>query len=213
MGGWVGGQAEYVHGALRRLEPAEVPRPRPGDGEDPRPDDAVGHLPDRLPRLRHRRASRPGSTVYIAGAGPVGLAAAASAQLLGAAVVIVGDLNERPARAGARASAARPIDLIEGHAAGPDRADPRRAGGRRRRRRGRLRGARARRGRRHGGAGDGAQLAHGGHPGGRASSASPASTSPATRAPSTRPPRSARCRSASGSAGPSRTRSPPASAR
>ena len=35
-----------------------------------------------------------GSTVYIAGAGPVGLAAAAGAQLLGAAVVIVGDLNE-----------------------------------------------------------------------------------------------------------------------
>jgi glutathione-independent formaldehyde dehydrogenase len=36
----------------------------------------------------------PGSSVYIAGAGPVGLAAATSAQLLGAAVVIVGDLNE-----------------------------------------------------------------------------------------------------------------------
>jgi glutathione-independent formaldehyde dehydrogenase len=35
-----------------------------------------------------------GSTVYIAGAGPVGLAAATSAFLLGAAVVIVGDLNE-----------------------------------------------------------------------------------------------------------------------
>jgi glutathione-independent formaldehyde dehydrogenase len=35
-----------------------------------------------------------GSTVYVAGAGPVGLAAAHSAQLLGAAVVIVGDLNE-----------------------------------------------------------------------------------------------------------------------
>ena len=33
-----------------------------------------------------------GSTVYIAGAGPVGLAAAHSAQFLGAAVVIVGDL-------------------------------------------------------------------------------------------------------------------------
>src|SRR2546429_199221 len=33
-----------------------------------------------------------GSTVYIAGAGPVGLACAASAQLLGAAVVIVGDM-------------------------------------------------------------------------------------------------------------------------
>ena len=35
----------------------------------------------------------PGSTVYIAGAGPVGMAAAASARLLGAAVVIVGDVN------------------------------------------------------------------------------------------------------------------------
>jgi glutathione-independent formaldehyde dehydrogenase len=35
-----------------------------------------------------------GSTVYVAGAGPVGLAAAYSAQLLGAAVVIVGDLNK-----------------------------------------------------------------------------------------------------------------------
>jgi glutathione-independent formaldehyde dehydrogenase len=35
-----------------------------------------------------------GSTVYIAGAGPVGLAAATSAFLLGAAVVIVSDLNK-----------------------------------------------------------------------------------------------------------------------
>jgi glutathione-independent formaldehyde dehydrogenase len=36
---------------------------------------------------------KPGSTVYIAGAGPVGLAAAVGAQLLGAAVVIVGDMQ------------------------------------------------------------------------------------------------------------------------
>lgn len=36
----------------------------------------------------------PGSTVYVAGAGPVGLAAAASCHLLGAACVIVADLNE-----------------------------------------------------------------------------------------------------------------------
>src|SRR4029434_3023310 len=42
----------------------------------------------------------PGSTVYIAGAGPVGLASAAGAQLLGAACVIVGDLiPERLAQA------------------------------------------------------------------------------------------------------------------
>jgi hypothetical protein len=35
---------------------------------------------------------KPGSTVYVAGGGPVGLAAAYSAMLLGAAVVFVGDL-------------------------------------------------------------------------------------------------------------------------
>src|SRR5260370_40273131 len=34
-----------------------------------------------------------GSIVYIAGAGPVGLAAAAAAQILGAAVVMIGDMN------------------------------------------------------------------------------------------------------------------------
>ncbi len=37
---------------------------------------------------------RPGATVYVAGAGPVGMAAAASARLLGAACTIVGDMNE-----------------------------------------------------------------------------------------------------------------------
>src|SRR5919201_2207084 len=36
----------------------------------------------------------PGSIVYVAGAGPVGLACATACQLLGAAVVIVGDMNE-----------------------------------------------------------------------------------------------------------------------
>jgi glutathione-independent formaldehyde dehydrogenase len=36
----------------------------------------------------------PFSTVYVAGAGPVGLAAAASCQLLGAGIVIVGDMNK-----------------------------------------------------------------------------------------------------------------------
>ncbi|MCT7655567.1 zinc-binding dehydrogenase [Oceanimonas sp. NS1] len=54
----------------------------------------------------------PGSTVYIAGAGPVGLAAAASAQLLGAACVIVGDMNpERLAQA--RSFGCETIDLRE----------------------------------------------------------------------------------------------------
>ena len=39
-------------GALRRLEPAQVPRQGAGAREDPGPDDALGHLPDRLSRLR-----------------------------------------------------------------------------------------------------------------------------------------------------------------
>jgi glutathione-independent formaldehyde dehydrogenase len=34
-----------------------------------------------------------GSIVYVAGAGPVGLAAAAAAQILGAALVMIGDMN------------------------------------------------------------------------------------------------------------------------
>src|SRR6204780_3947097 len=60
-------------------------------------------LPDILPSGYHGAVSAgvsPGGTVYIAGAGPLGLAAAAAAQLLGAAVVIVGDIiPERLAQA------------------------------------------------------------------------------------------------------------------
>ena len=88
-----------------------------------------------------------GSTVYIAGAGPVGLAAAASAFLLGAAVVIVGDLTRsgwrRPAASAARPSTwprATRSDQIE-QILGEPEVD---CG----RRRGRLRGPRARRRRR-----------------------------------------------------------------
>ena len=50
MGGWIGGQAEYVHGAVRRLQSAEIPRPRAGDVENPRPDVSVRHSADRLSR-------------------------------------------------------------------------------------------------------------------------------------------------------------------
>jgi hypothetical protein len=52
----------------------------------------------------------PGSTMYIAGAGPAGMAAAASARLPGAAVAIVGDVN--PLRlAHARAVGFETVDL------------------------------------------------------------------------------------------------------
>ncbi len=56
---------------------------------------------------------KPGSTVYIAGAGPVGLAAAASAQLLGASVVIVADLNEQRL-AQARSFGCETVDVSKG---------------------------------------------------------------------------------------------------
>ena len=60
-------------------------------------------LSDILPTGYHGAVTAgvgPGSTVYVAGAGPVGLASAAACQLLGAACVIVGDLiPERLAQA------------------------------------------------------------------------------------------------------------------
>ncbi len=54
-----------------------------------------------------------GSTVYVAGAGPVGLAAATGAMLLGASVVIVGDMNaDRLAQA--RSFGCETVDLTKG---------------------------------------------------------------------------------------------------
>jgi glutathione-independent formaldehyde dehydrogenase len=52
----------------------------------------------------------PGSTVYVAGAGPVGLACAAGCQLLGAAVVIVGDMIPERLKQ-AKSFGCEPIDL------------------------------------------------------------------------------------------------------
>jgi glutathione-independent formaldehyde dehydrogenase len=57
----------------------------------------LAFLSDILPTGFHGCVSagvKPGSTVYIAGAGPVGRCAAASARLLGASCIIVGDLNQ-----------------------------------------------------------------------------------------------------------------------
>lgn len=92
MGGWVGGQAEYVMVPYADFNLLKFPDK----------DQALEKikdltmLSDILPTGFHGCVTAgvgPGSTVYIAGAGPVGLAAAASAHLLGAACVIVGDMN------------------------------------------------------------------------------------------------------------------------
>lgn len=95
MGGWIGGQAEYVMVPYADFNLLKFPD-RAQAIEKIRD---LTCLSDILPTGYHGVVTAgvgPGSTVYVAGAGPVGLAAAASARLLGAAVVIVGDVN--PAR-------------------------------------------------------------------------------------------------------------------
>ncbi len=109
MGGWVGGQAEYVmvpyadFNLLRLSASSKADKGLPDKGHVMEKIKDLALLSDIFPTGYHGAFSAgvgPGSTVYIAGAGPVGLAAASAAQLLGAAVVIVGDLiPERLAQA------------------------------------------------------------------------------------------------------------------
>src|SRR5213082_3003234 len=91
MGGWVGGQAEYVLVPYADFNLLKFPDK----------DEAMAKikdltlLSDIFPTGYHGAVTAgvgPGAVVYVAGGGPVGLACAASCQLLGAAVVIVGDL-------------------------------------------------------------------------------------------------------------------------
>ena len=92
MGGWVGGQAEYVMVPYADFNLLKFPD-RDQAMEKIRD---LTMLSDIFPIGYHGARTAgvtTGSTVYVAGAGPVGLACAHSAQLLGAAVVIVGDMN------------------------------------------------------------------------------------------------------------------------
>ncbi len=91
MGGWVGGQAEYVMAPYADFNLLKFPDK----------DIAIAKikdltlLSDIFPTGYHGAVSAgvgPGTIVYVAGAGPVGLACAASCHLLGAACVIVGDM-------------------------------------------------------------------------------------------------------------------------
>lgn len=92
MGGWVGGQSEYVMVPYADFNLLKFPDK----------DQAMEKirdltlLSDIFPTGFHGAVMAgvgPGSIVYVAGAGPVGLACAASCHLLGAALVIVGDMN------------------------------------------------------------------------------------------------------------------------
>lgn len=91
MGGWTGGQTDYVMVPYADFNLLKFPD---ADQAMEKIRDLT-LLSDIFPTGFHGCVTAgvgPGSTVYIAGAGPVGLAAAVSAQLLGAACVIVGDM-------------------------------------------------------------------------------------------------------------------------
>src|SRR5205809_2406085 len=111
MGGWVGGQTEYVMVPYADFNLLKFP-------DKARAMEKIRDLTclsDILPTGYHGAYTAgvtTGSTVYVAGAGPVGLACAYSAQLLGAAVVIVGDMNpERLAQA--RSFGCETVDLSQ----------------------------------------------------------------------------------------------------
>jgi glutathione-independent formaldehyde dehydrogenase len=111
MGGWIGGQAEYVMVPFADFNLLKFPDR----------DQALERildltmLSDIFPTGYHGAYTAgvtTGSSVYIAGAGPVGLAAAYAAQLLGASVVIVGDMIESRLSQ-ARSFGCETVDLTE----------------------------------------------------------------------------------------------------
>ncbi|MGI5324872.1 formaldehyde dehydrogenase, glutathione-independent [Actinomadura nitritigenes] len=112
MGGWHGGQAQYAVIPYADFNLLKFPADR---------DTVMAKLPDLamlsdiLPTGYHGAYTAgvtTGSTVYVAGAGPVGLACATACLLLGAAVVIVGDMNEQRL-AQARGFGCETIDLSQ----------------------------------------------------------------------------------------------------
>lgn len=112
MGDWIGGQAEYV--MVPYADWVLLKFPDKDQAMEKILDLAL--ITDILPTGYHaclKANVTTGSTVYIAGAGPVGLSAAVSAFLLGAAVVIVADLNQDRLEH-ARSFGCKTIDLSQG---------------------------------------------------------------------------------------------------
>jgi glutathione-independent formaldehyde dehydrogenase len=91
MGGWVGGQAEYVMCPYADFNLLKFPDKAKAMAKIR----DLTMLSDIFPTGYHGAVTAgvtTGSVVYVAGAGPVGLACAAACHLLGAALVIVGDM-------------------------------------------------------------------------------------------------------------------------
>jgi glutathione-independent formaldehyde dehydrogenase len=111
MGGWVGGQAKYVMVPFADFNLLKFP------DKDQAMEKILDltMLSDIFPTGYHgavTAGTTTGSTVYVAGAGPVGLAAAHGAQVLGAAVVIVGDLQQERLEQ-ARSFGCETVDISE----------------------------------------------------------------------------------------------------
>ena len=111
MGGWIGGQADYVMVPFADFNLLKFP------DRDQALEKILdlAMLSDIFPTGYHGAYTAgvtTGSTVYVAGAGPVGLAAAYAAQLLGASVVIVGDMVEARL-AQARSFGCETVDLSQ----------------------------------------------------------------------------------------------------
>lgn len=114
MGGWIGGQTEYVMVPYADFNLLKFP----DKAQAMEKIQDLACITDILPTGYHgcvNAGVTTGSSVLISGAGPVGLAAAAAAQLLGAAVVIVSDFNEERL-AQARSFGCETADLSKGGA-------------------------------------------------------------------------------------------------
>lgn len=93
LGNWDGGQAEYLFVPYADFQLLRFPDK--DQAMEKIRDLAL--LSDILPTAFHglmEAGAKPGSTVYIAGAGPVGRCGAAAARLLGASCIIVGDYHQ-----------------------------------------------------------------------------------------------------------------------
>ncbi len=107
LGGYAGGQAEYARVPFADVGPIKI--------ESDLTDEQVLFLSDIFPTgyMGADMAVRPGDTVAVWGAGPVGMLAAASANLLGAARVIVVDRFDYRLRRVAERTGADTINYAE----------------------------------------------------------------------------------------------------
>jgi threonine dehydrogenase-like Zn-dependent dehydrogenase len=110
LGGYAGGQAEYVRVPFADIGPLKVP--------DALSDEQVLFISDILPTgymAAENCDIQPGDTIAVWGCGPVGQFAIASAQLLGAARVIAIDRFPERLRLAAMKLGAETIDYSEDH--------------------------------------------------------------------------------------------------